>query len=128
MRILLDTCTFLWWMVDAPRLPSGVRLLLGDPGNDFYLSAVSAWEIGLKYASGRLALPLPPEEYVPSRRRTCRIEGLPLTEEAALYVPRLPKLHADPFDRMLICQAIIHGLPILTPDPQIARYPIRVVW
>ena len=128
MRLLLDTCTFLWWMVEPSRLSQRVRLLLLDPANDFFLSAVSSWEISLKYAAGHLPLPLPPAEYVPSRRRVCGITALPLTEQEALHVPRLPKLHSDPFDRMLICQAIVHGLPILTPDPQIVQYPIRAVW
>jgi PIN domain nuclease of toxin-antitoxin system len=62
-----------------------------------------------------------PEQFIPVWRQRHGIESLGLDEEATLYVPRLPKLHADPFDRMLICQAIIHGLPILTPDPQIAQ-------
>lgn len=128
MRLLLDTCTFLWWMVDAPALSHRVRLLLADPASEFYLSAVSSWEIALKYSAGRLPLPLPPAEYVPSRRRACGIRSLPLEEEATLELPRLPRIHSDPFDRMLVCQAIVHGLPILTPDPQIAQYPIRTVW
>lgn len=128
MRFLLDTCTFLWWMAEPSRLSERVRPLLADPGNEFCLSAVSAWEISLKYAAGRLPLPLPPAEYVASRRRICGIAALPLTEPEALHVPRLPKIHTDPFDRMLICQAIVHGLPILTPDPWIAQYPIRVLW
>jgi len=128
LRFLLDTCTFLWWMAEPGRLSQRARGLLLDRGHEFYLSVVSAWEISVKYAAGRLPLPLPPAEYVPSRRRVCGITALPLTEQEAVHVPRLPKIHSDPFDRMLICQAIVHGLPVLTPDPQIAQYPIRVVW
>jgi PIN domain nuclease of toxin-antitoxin system len=115
-------------MVDAPAVPQRVRRLLTDPANEFYLSVVSSWEIALKYSSGRLPLPVPPVEYVPSRRRTCGIRSLPLEEETTLELPRLPNIHSDPFDRMLICQAIVHDLPILTPDPRIAQYPVRVVW
>ena len=109
-------------------MSSRARELFQDPANEAFLSAVSAWEIGTKHAAGRLELPQPPQQFIPLWRRRHGIECLPLDEEAALYVSRLPKIHSDPFDRMLICQAIMHGLPILTPDPQIAQYPVRVVW
>ena len=89
---------------------------------------MSGWEIALKHALGRLPLPEPPAEFIPARQRACGIEELPLEEESALYITRLPRLHADPFDRMLICQAIVHGLALLTQDPLIAQYPIRVLW
>jgi len=115
-------------MVDAPAVPGQVRRLLAEPANEFYLSVVSSWEIALKYSTGRLPLPVPPAVYVPSRRRACGIRSLALEEAATLELPRLPKIHADPFDRMLICQAVVHGLPILTPDPHIAQYPVRVIW
>ncbi len=128
MRFLLDTCTFLWLLLDAPRVSGRARQLFGDPANEAFLSVVSAWEIAVKYAAGRLGLPQPPEQFIPEWRRRHGIESLALDEEAALCASRLPKLHSDPFDRMLVCQAIVHGLPILTPDPQIAQYPVRVVW
>lgn len=128
MRLLLDTCTFLWLLLDAPRLSGRARELFQDPANEAYLSVVSGWEIAIKYAAGRLALPQAPEQFVPVWRHKHGIGSLPLSEEAALHAARLPRAHSDPFDRMLICQAIFHGLPILTPDPQIAQYPVRVVW
>lgn len=128
MRILLDTCTFLWWMLGAPELSDTARELVVEPANEVYLSAVSSWEIAMKYRAGRLWLPEPPGRYVPSRRRVHGIKDLPLEEEAALHVVRLPRLHGDPFDRMLVCQSIIHGLTILTPDELIAQYPVRVAW
>jgi PIN domain nuclease of toxin-antitoxin system len=128
VRILLDTCTFLWWMLGAPELSDTARELVVEPANEVYLSAVSSWEIAIKYRAGRLWLPEPPGRYVPSRRRVYGIKDLPLEEEAALHVVRLPRLHGDPFDRMLVCQSIIHGLTILTPDELIAQYPVRVAW
>jgi len=96
-----------------------------DPENESYLSATSAWEIGIKYALGRLALPGKPEVYIRQIRKTSGIETLPADEESALYAARLPKLHADPFDRMLVAQAIVHGMVILTPDEAIAQYGVR---
>jgi len=102
--------------------------MCADPDNELYLSVVSAWEIVVKHSLGRLALPLPAVRYVPERRAANGIRSLELTEEAVWHAAKLPGLHQDPFDRMLICQAIEHGLTILTPDALIAQYPIRVAW
>ncbi len=104
------------------------RELFVDPDNDIYLSAVSAWEIALKYAAGRLPLPDAPTRFVPAQRRRHGIDTLGLDEESALHPDRLPPLHRDPFDRMLVCQAIVHGLVMLGPDPLVSQYPIRSAW
>lgn len=128
MRLLLDTATFLWVVSDAPDLSARARELFVDPGNEVYLSAVSAWEIAVKYALGRLPLPEPPERFVPLQRKQHGVDPLPLDEEAALHLARLPLLHRDPFDRMLVCQAIVHGLVLLTPDKLVNQYPVRTMW
>lgn len=128
MRLLLDTCTFLWIASDDPALSERARDLFRDPENDVYLSAASVWEIALKNALGRLPLPGPPETYIPKLRARHAIQPLPLDEESALHLPRLAALHRDPFDRMLICQAIVRGLVLLTPDGAIAQYPVATVW
>jgi PIN domain nuclease of toxin-antitoxin system len=128
VRLLLDTATFLWVISDAPELSGRARELVVDPENDVYLSAVSAWEIAVKYALGRLPLPDSPERFVPEQRKQQGIEELPLDEESALQLTRLPMLHKDPFDRMLVCQAITQALLILTPDELISQYPVRTVW
>jgi len=128
VRILLDTCTFLWIIGDAPELSNRARELFIDPANDVFLSAVSAWEITVKHSLGRLPLPEPPERFIPLQRERHGIEALPLEEEATLYLNRLPSPHRDPFDRMLICQAIVHGMVILTPDELITQYPVRSLW
>lgn len=128
MKVLLDTCTFLWIVLDAPELSKAARQLFRDPDNEVYLSTVSAWEIAVKYSLGRLVLPTPPQVCVPELRRAHSVESLPLSEEATLYLHRLPALHRDPFDRMLVCQAIVGGMVLLTPDAAIAQYPIRVQW
>jgi PIN domain nuclease of toxin-antitoxin system len=128
MRILLDTCTFLWIIADAPELSTRARELFGDPGNEVFLSSVSTWEISIKHALGRLPLPEAPERFIPTQREQHGVETLPLEESATLHLTRLPQLHKDPFDRMLICQAIIHGMVIITPDELILQYPVRSTW
>ncbi len=128
MKILLDSCTALWLAIDAPELSRQAKDLFEDPGNEAYLSAVSAWEIALKHALGKLPLDRPPEVLIPELRKRGHIQSLPLVEAAALQLCRLPPLHRDPFDRMLICQAIAEGMVIVTPDEDIRRYPIRTAW
>lgn len=127
MRLLLDTCTFLW-MVGGGPLSAVAAAAIRTPSDDVLLSAVSVWEIAQKYRHGKLPLPEPPDRLIPARRRTHGVTSLAFDEESALQVLRLPPLHRDPFDRMLISQAIAHGLAIVTPDPSIGQYPVRVIW
>lgn len=128
MKLLLDTCTFLWIVTDAAELSPRARALFRAAEHEVYLSAASAWEIGVKHALGRLPLPQPPGRFVPAEREAHGIDSLAIDEESVLQVGRLPQVHRDPFDRLLVCQAIVHGLAILTPDPLVADYPVRVVW
>lgn len=128
MRLLLDTCTFLWVISSSPRLSTRAGELFRDPDNEVFLSAVSAWEISVKYSLGALPLPGAPVEIVPKERELHGIAPLALTEEAALYLQKLPKLHRDPFDRMLVCQAITSGAAILTPDELISQYGVLTIW
>ena len=127
MRLLLDTCSFLWLAGGTPLSEAAVTVVR-NPANDLYLSAVSTWEISTKYQSGRLPLPESPERLIPIERRLRGIEELAFDEDSALQVLRLPPLHRDPFDRMLISQAIAGSLAIVTPDPLITQYPVRVIW
>jgi PIN domain nuclease of toxin-antitoxin system len=128
MKLLLDTCTFLWLITDAPDLSAAARQRFADPANEVFLSAASAWEIGIKWRRGRLPLPQPPPSFVADQREAHGIAALAIDEESALHVTRLPELHRDPFDRMLVSQAIVHGLVLLTPDPLITQYPARTLW
>ncbi|HWQ68630.1 MAG TPA: type II toxin-antitoxin system VapC family toxin [Patescibacteria group bacterium] len=128
MNLLLDTCTFVWLIADSPDLSSSARQVFSDPSNEVYLSVVSTWEIIIKHRLGRLPLPEPPHRFIPRQRELHEIRSLPLEEAAVLQLTRLPDYHKDPFDRMLICQAIAHGLTILTPDPAITQYPVRTEW
>jgi PIN domain nuclease of toxin-antitoxin system len=99
-----------------------------DRNNERYLSVASAWEISIKHAAGRLPLPERPDLFVPRLREASGIAPLDIDEESALHAGRLPGLHSDPFDRMLIAQAIVRGMTILTPDPEIEHYAVRVLW
>jgi PIN domain nuclease of toxin-antitoxin system len=128
VNLLLDTCTFIWITTDSRELSDRARGLFVDPVNDVYLSTVSTWEIALKHGLGRLPLPEPADRFIPAERERHLIRTLALDEESALQLIRLPHLHDDPFDRMLICQAIVHGLALLTPDPWISKYPVKSVW
>lgn len=128
MKLLVDTCAFLWIASESPRLSKVAAAVFLDRNNDRYLSAASSWEIAIKHAAGRLLLPERPDIFIPMVREASGIASLEIDEESALHAGKLPALHADPFDRMLVAQAIVHGMTILTPDPQIERYAVRVLW
>ena len=128
MRLLLDTCTFLWVVTDPSKLSLIARDAFSDPGNAVYLSAISAWEISVKHRAGRLPLPEPPDRLIPAMRDAHGVTELPLSEAAALTEWKLPPLHRDPIDRMLVCQAIVDGLMIVTPDTAVQQYPVRTLW
>ena len=128
MRAILDTDVFLWWVLDIPRLSLDARSILEDGSNDMLFSAASAYELTIKAESGRLSLPEPPESYVPSRLAANAFESLPIELIHALRAGSLPAIHRDPFDRMLVAQAQIEGLPILTADPAISRYDVETIW
>jgi PIN domain nuclease of toxin-antitoxin system len=128
VRLLLDTCTFLWVTITPDRLSETARRLFQDPGNTVYLSVTSAWEIAVKAALGKLSLPEAPQKFVPRAREDHGVESLALTEESALHLVSLPAIHRDPFDRMLVAQALQHGMVILTPDEEIQQYPVRTQW
>ncbi len=126
MRLLLDTCTLLWLVTGERPLPDRVRRALADA--DVALSAASAWEVAIKYGKGTLRLSQAPDRLLPAVRERYGFTTLPIDEESALHVAKLPALHADPFDRMLVSQAIVHGLTIVTPDPLVTQYPARTLW
>lgn len=109
------------------RLSQRSRELLQDPGNQLYLSAASSWEIAIKYALGKLPLPLPPMEYVLSRMETSGTSPLPVQHSHALHAGSLPLHHADPFDRLLIAQAQLENLGILTADRQFEAYEVDLL-
>lgn len=129
MKVLLDTSTFLWLAFRDARLSRAVVDALDDTENERLLSSVSAWEIAIKHAAGKLPIPdTSVDNFVARLREANQIDSLPLDEAAALAVTRLPPIHRDPFDRVLIAQAIHHGLVFATSDVNIRRYPVRTLW
>ncbi|HZR02363.1 MAG TPA: type II toxin-antitoxin system VapC family toxin [Burkholderiales bacterium] len=128
MRLLLDTCTFLWLVAGSKELSSDAKALFSDPANEVLLSSASVWEIVVKNRLGKLPLPDTAERFIIGNRKAHGIDPLPIDEESALQLSKLPDFHSDPFDRMLVCQAVVHALTILTPDEMVRRYPIRTMW
>ncbi len=128
MKLLLDTCTFLWIIRGDDELSDNARKLYTAPENEVFLSSISVWEMVVKYQLNRLPLPQPPVDFITEQRELHRIESLPLGEEVMRHLIHLPTHHKDPFDRMLICQAIAHNLTLLTPDETIKLYPVATAW
>ena len=123
MKLLLDTHIFLWLQTDPDRLGEHLPIV-EDVRTELLLSAVSSWEIAIKYQLGKLPLPEAPERYVPNRMRAVGAQALAIEHPHALAVATLPPLHRDPFDRLLVAQATLLGLTIATADPAVAQYPI----
>ncbi len=127
MRVLLDTQCWLWMAASPERFSATARSIVEDDDSDLFFSAASAWEIAIKHALGKLQLPEPPVRYVPRRADAMRTLTLPIEQSHALHVAALPAFHRDPFDRLLIAQAQLEDLPILTADPLFARYDVRTI-
>ncbi len=124
MRLLLDTHIFLWYIANDKRLTQAFSRAIRNPDNEVYLSVVSLWEAIIKYSTGKLPLPEAPETYIPRLRRCHQIISLAVEEVDVSQVATLPLLHSDPFDRLLIGQAIQHGLTLVTVDAAIRAYPM----
>ena len=127
MKILLDTHIFLWYVAADAKLPDSYRTAIRDPANDVSLSVASLWEIVIKYQLGKLPLPAPPVEYVARQRAAHRISSLPIEEADIAALAALAAIHRDPFDRILIAQAMRHGLTIATADAAIMAYSITAL-
>lgn len=124
MRLLLDTHVFLWYITGSAQLSERTKDLIRDPDNDVFLSPVTLWEALVKYRLGKLPLPDRPETYLPIQRARHGIATLDLDEASVGRLAELPNLHRDPFDQMLICQALEHALTLVTVDPAIRSYPV----
>lgn len=127
MRILLDTHVFLWFISGDTQLSTNVQDGIRDPDNAVYLSAISVWEAIVKYQLGKLPLPEHPEIYLPKQRDLHQILSLELDEGSVAQLAKLPPLHRDPFDRMLICQALQNSLTIATVDAAVRAYPVSTL-
>lgn len=128
MKILIDTHCWLWGLASPSRLNEKARGLMEDGGIAIYLSAASSWEIAIKTSLGKLNLPEPPHKYVPKRLVDQGMQTLPIEHAHALHVSMLPAHHKDPFDRMLVAQAQMEKMCLLTADEQITRYDVDIIW
>jgi PIN domain nuclease of toxin-antitoxin system len=128
MKLLIDTHCWLWLVAEPERLRRDVVEALFAEDNEVHVSAASAWEIVIKHALGKLSLPLPPAEYLPSRMAALGHLSLPVEQHHALRVAALPAHHKDPFDRILVAQAQAEDMRIVTADRLLAAYDVRVIW
>jgi PIN domain nuclease of toxin-antitoxin system len=125
LRVLLDTHCWLWLCASPERFSKKALAQLADPTTVRLLSSASVWEIVIKHGLGKLPLPAQPRDFVPSRLATTQTEVLEISADHALRVADLPHHHRDPFDRMLIAQAVVEGIPLMTADRLFARYDVE---
>ncbi len=127
MNVLLDTSVLLWWLGEPTRIKSSLLDELKDAESVVWFSQVSLLEIQIKVGLGKLVLDFP-VEHIPDLAERSGLSALSLSNAAIFTLPKLPDVHRDPFDRLLICEAIQQGIPLVTPDETIRRYPVKVVW
>lgn len=127
MKLLLDTCVALWFFEESPEMPRGLLAKLKSPAHQVYFSQVSTLEIQIKYTLGKLKLPDPPDVFVPETLQRHRLRKLPLTDACIFQLSKLPLLHRDPFDRLLIATAQTEGMTLVTPDRNIQAYPVKTL-
>jgi PIN domain nuclease of toxin-antitoxin system len=127
VRVLLDTHVWLWMWGEPEKLRNQARSILEDPESELGVSAVSAWEIAIKEAAGRLRLPTSAADWLADPRHRRDIQDLPITFEHAARAGTLPPHHRDPFDRMLVAQAQLEGLVLMSADPALAAYEVDVI-
>lgn len=128
MKLLLDTHAFLWLNDDAAQLSETVKALCSSGEHEFYLSMASPWEMQIKSQLGKLTLAISIEELVNKNRLENNIQILPIELSHISYLEKLPKHHKDPFDRIMIAQAITESMMIVTVDHVFSDYSVQVVW
>ncbi len=128
MKLLLDTHAFLWINEDSGRLSQKVKDLCSSVEHEFYLSMASPWEMQIKNQLGKLSLAMPIEELVNKNRQENNMELLAIDLAHISYLEQLPAHHKDPFDRIIIAQAIIEGLTIVTVDQVFSDYSVPIIW
>ncbi|MFI3157054.1 MAG: type II toxin-antitoxin system VapC family toxin [Methylococcaceae bacterium] len=128
MKILLDTCAFIWLVTDDPKLSELAKEIFLDTDNELLLSAVTGFEIAVKYSLGKLHLTEPPKEFIANRMQANALTELPVSMAHALTLQDLPLYHKDPFDRLLVAQAMVNQIPLLSADQQLSAYAIDRLW
>lgn len=128
MKLLLDTHAFLWLVEGNAKLTEGAQAALADPQNELFLSVASVWELAIKVGNGKLVLSEPLEEFVPKWTNAYQLTVLSVESSHALAVTKLPLHHRDPFDRLLVGQAHIEGMSLVSGDAKLAQYGQPIVW
>ena len=128
MRLLLDTHAFLWWVTDDDRLSDAGRASIGASENEVFLSAVSVWEIITKVRIGRLPIAEPVDGFIARHLDENAFQPLSITMRHTFALQTLPDLHRDPFDRMLVAQALTEAMPLVTGDRAVRAYPVSTIW
>jgi PIN domain nuclease of toxin-antitoxin system len=128
VKILLDTCAFLWLVTDDPKLSGLAKDIFLDSNNELFLSAVTGFEITVKYSLGKLHLTEPPKEFISNRMKANALTELPISLNHTLALQDLPWHHKDPFDRLLVAQAMVAQIPLLSSDEQLSAYSIKRLW
>ncbi|OQX26317.1 MAG: twitching motility protein PilT [Desulfobacteraceae bacterium IS3] len=126
MKYLPDTHIFLWWITDNSKLSDHVRKVITNPDNEIFLSSASTWEMVIKSSIGKLSLPPSPDLFIRKQTALNEIKILNVTIEHTFAVLKLPMIHKDPFDRILIAQAITEDLILITDDLLIKKYAVTV--
>ena len=127
MKLLLDTHVFLWYITADTKLPLGYQSAIQDPANEVFLSVASIWEAVIKFQLGKLPLPAAPEEFLPQQRIAHAISSSEINEATISHLAKLPPLHRDPFDRLLVAQARQHGLFLATVDSALIANPVAIL-
>jgi PIN domain nuclease of toxin-antitoxin system len=128
MNYLLDTSTFIWMASEPQQLSSTATAICSNRANTLFLSIGSIWELQIKLQIGKLTLPLPLEQMIENQQQVNQLQLLPIMIKHVLGLDKLPPIHKDPFDRMLIAQTLVEGLSIVSRDSEIVKYPVSVVW
>lgn len=128
MRLLLDTHAFLWFVLDSPQLSTSARALTADPANDVLVSPATCWEIAIKVSLNKLDLHTSFEDFMTRAIEGSQLELLPITTRHLSVVSRMPFHHRDPFDRLIIAQAVVENIGIVSVDPAFDSYGIARFW
>lgn len=128
MRVLLDTHAFLWWNTGDDRLSDEAKAIITDGRTEVLVSVASIWEVATKVAKGRLVIPDEVGRYVAERLDRNHWSSLPIDVDHVVRAAALPRIHLDPFDRMLVAQAQLEGVPMLTKDAALSRYEVETIW
>jgi PIN domain nuclease of toxin-antitoxin system len=128
MKYLLDTHAFLWWIADPAKLSAVARDVIKDKQHQLFFSAASAWELAIKVGLGRISLPLNPADFILEQMAVNSMQPLAVTIPHALHTSTLPPHHRDPFDRLIVAQARLEDMSLISVDPELRKYDVPIVW